>query len=277
MSWAACCWCVRPTSTSASGKARGIVTFRRSDHCSFVQSIVGMIIGVAVVAVRRVWVAVLGTGFAASTMAGFLLSVAVGLFGFQDTWSAPFAKEAFLIESASIVALTVAAALCLLKPAGRITPTRRSPVDSCEQKLNDPYMRKVSKTDWKLSVPSKLTGFEELGIATPNWSTGLGRRGGWVELQETTSEDRTGKLLRERGEKLKCTWPFSRYARVSVVRKKFRTEQRRSSASREANRATFGSVVGDHLWSVWISAPYSVDRSHCAHGSVVGFHGVRTR
>ncbi len=82
-----------------------------------VQSIVGMVIGVAVVAVRRVWVAVLGAGFAVSTMAGFLLSVEVGLFGFQDNWSAPFAKEAFLIESASIVALIVAAALCLLKPS----------------------------------------------------------------------------------------------------------------------------------------------------------------
>jgi hypothetical protein len=80
------------------------------------QSSVGMVIGVAVVAVRRVWIAVLGAGFVISTMAGFLLSVAVGLFGFQDTWSAPFAKEAFFIESASIVALTVAAALCLMKP-----------------------------------------------------------------------------------------------------------------------------------------------------------------
>lgn len=82
-----------------------------------VQSIVGMVIGVTVVAVRRVWAAALGAGFALSTIAGFLLSVAVGLFGFQDTWSAPFAREAFLIESASIVALIVAAALCLLKPA----------------------------------------------------------------------------------------------------------------------------------------------------------------
>jgi hypothetical protein len=81
------------------------------------QSIVGMVIGVAVVVVRRVWAAMLGTGFAVSTMAGFLLSVAVGLFGFQDTWSAPFAKQAFSIESVSIVALIVAAALCLLKPA----------------------------------------------------------------------------------------------------------------------------------------------------------------
>ena len=81
------------------------------------QSSAGMVMGVAVVAVRRVWVAVLGAGFAISTMAGFLLSVAVGLFGFQDTWSAPFAKQAFLIESASVVALIVAAALCLTRPA----------------------------------------------------------------------------------------------------------------------------------------------------------------
>jgi hypothetical protein len=81
-----------------------------------VQSIVGMIIGVAVVAVRRVWVALLGAGFAVSTMAGFLLSVAVGLFGFQDTWSAPFAKEAFFIEAVSIVALIAAGALCVWKP-----------------------------------------------------------------------------------------------------------------------------------------------------------------
>lgn len=81
------------------------------------QSYAGMVIGIAVVSVRRIWVAMLGAAFAISTMAGFLLTVGVGLFGFQDTWSAPFAKEAFLIESASIVLLIVAAALCLLKPA----------------------------------------------------------------------------------------------------------------------------------------------------------------
>ncbi len=83
------------------------------------QSTVGMVIGVAVVAVRHVWVAVLGVGFVISTIAGFLLSVEVGLFGFRDTWSAPFAQEAMLIECASIVAMITAAGLCLLKPARR--------------------------------------------------------------------------------------------------------------------------------------------------------------
>jgi hypothetical protein len=81
------------------------------------QSIGGMVIGVAVVAVRRVWVAALGAGFAISTMAGFLLSVEFGLFGFQDTWSAPYASAAFSIEVVSVVALIVAGALCLLGPA----------------------------------------------------------------------------------------------------------------------------------------------------------------
>jgi hypothetical protein len=79
------------------------------------QSIVGMVIGVSVVAVRRVWAAVLGVGFAFSTMAGFFLSVEVGLFGFQDTWSAPFAQQAFYIEVAATVVLILAGALCLTK------------------------------------------------------------------------------------------------------------------------------------------------------------------
>lgn len=83
------------------------------------QSIVGMVMGVAVVAVRRVWVAVLGAGFAVSTMAGFLLSVGVGLFGFQDTWSAPFAQQAFFIEVAATAALVLAGALCLMRSAER--------------------------------------------------------------------------------------------------------------------------------------------------------------
>ena len=81
------------------------------------QSIFGMVMGVAVVAVRRVWIAVLGAGFAVSTLAGFLLSVGIGLFGFQDTWTAPFAQQAFFIEVAATVALVLAGALCMMQPA----------------------------------------------------------------------------------------------------------------------------------------------------------------
>lgn len=96
------------------------------------QSIAGLFLGLLIIAVRRVWVAIVGAGFAASTMAGFLITVQHGLFGFKDSWSAPFAHEAFGIEIAVIGFLVIAGALCLVEsdpwtpaPAG---PTRlRSP------------------------------------------------------------------------------------------------------------------------------------------------------
>ena len=79
------------------------------------QSITGLVIGIGVVAVRRVWAAVIGIGFALTTIAGFLLSVANGLFGFKDSWLAPFAKQAFTIELLVAVVLIVAAALSLVR------------------------------------------------------------------------------------------------------------------------------------------------------------------
>jgi hypothetical protein len=79
------------------------------------QSIAGLVIGIGVVVVRRLWAAVIGLGFALSTIAGFLLSVGAGLFGFQDSWLAPFAKEAFTIEMLAAVVFVAAAVLCLVR------------------------------------------------------------------------------------------------------------------------------------------------------------------
>jgi hypothetical protein len=55
------------------------------------QSIGGLVVGIVVVAVRRVWAAVIGMGFAASTLIGFLLTVGLtkGLFNFKESWAAP--------------------------------------------------------------------------------------------------------------------------------------------------------------------------------------------
>jgi hypothetical protein len=78
------------------------------------QSITALIIGIGVVAIRRLWAAVIGMGFAVTTIAGFLLSVAIGLFGFKDSWLAPYAKQAFTIEVLAVVVLIAAAALCLV-------------------------------------------------------------------------------------------------------------------------------------------------------------------
>jgi hypothetical protein len=82
-----------------------------------IQTISGLVIGVGVAAVRRLWAALLGIGFALGTLAGFLVSVTRGLFGFQESWLAPFAKQAFAIELVAVGLLAVAGVLCLAGPS----------------------------------------------------------------------------------------------------------------------------------------------------------------
>jgi hypothetical protein len=79
------------------------------------QSVAGLFIGLTIIWVRRVWVAVLGAGFALATLVGFLLSVEKGLFGFTDSWSAPFADLAFILEIVTIGILVFAGGLCLAR------------------------------------------------------------------------------------------------------------------------------------------------------------------
>jgi hypothetical protein len=80
------------------------------------QSIGGLLLGIAVVVVRRVWIALAGIGFALSTALGFLLAVELpkGLFSFKESWSAPFAVQALAIEVAIMVVLLVAGTLCVV-------------------------------------------------------------------------------------------------------------------------------------------------------------------
>jgi hypothetical protein len=93
------------------------------------QSIAGLVLGIGVVVVRRVWAAVLGVGFALATVAGFLVSVVSGLFGFQDSWLAPFATQAFAIEVAAAAVLCAAAVLSLVGSAPGVR-TGSSPAGS---------------------------------------------------------------------------------------------------------------------------------------------------
>jgi hypothetical protein len=91
------------------------------------QSIAGLVVGVGVAVVRRLWAALLGIGFAAATVAGYLASVTHGLFGFKESWLAPFAKQAFVIEVVAAGLLVVAAALCLAAPLRTSGPTVSGP------------------------------------------------------------------------------------------------------------------------------------------------------
>jgi hypothetical protein len=80
-----------------------------------VQSIVGFCLAVVLIAFRRVWIAVLCLGYLLATIAGFLLSVHVGLFGFQDTWEAPFARAAFWDECGGSALLLAGSGLCVAR------------------------------------------------------------------------------------------------------------------------------------------------------------------
>ncbi len=94
------------------------------------QVVAGLILAVVLAATRRVWAAVLAFGFVASTIAGFLLSVNVGLFGFQDSWSSAYAGMAFTVEVADLVVLVAGGLLCVLRWApGRraVSPTGPPP------------------------------------------------------------------------------------------------------------------------------------------------------
>jgi hypothetical protein len=90
------------------------------------QAIGGLVLAILIVAVRRVWVAIAGAGYGISTVVGFLLTVGLtkGLFNFKESWSAPFADQAFGIEIALTVVLLIAGALCL---AGSASTMRTGP------------------------------------------------------------------------------------------------------------------------------------------------------
>jgi len=80
------------------------------------QGIAGITIAVVVALIRRAWAALVGAGFAASTIAGLLLSVEVGLFGFEDSLSAPDATLSLMVESAALVVLAAAALVGVRRP-----------------------------------------------------------------------------------------------------------------------------------------------------------------
>jgi len=99
------------------------------------QAIGGLVVGILIVAARRVWVALAGIGYAVSTAVGFLLSVGLtkGLFNFKESWQAPFAHLAFAVEIAVVVVLLAACALCLLG-TGPTEGTRFSAPDAGRQR-----------------------------------------------------------------------------------------------------------------------------------------------
>lgn len=76
-----------------------------------VQAISGFGLALVIAALRRLVPAIAGICFLASTLGGLVLSAKVGLFGFKESYGAPFAHLAIIVEIAGIVVLAAAGLL----------------------------------------------------------------------------------------------------------------------------------------------------------------------
>jgi hypothetical protein len=81
------------------------------------QGVAGVLLAVAVAVTRRPVAALAGAAFVASTIGGLVLSVEIGLFGFEDSLDAPFATASLAVEAAAFLIL-LAAALVGIHGAG---------------------------------------------------------------------------------------------------------------------------------------------------------------
>lgn len=78
------------------------------------QGIAGVLLAVALLLWRRLFVVVAGAGFMVATIGGLLVSVNFGLFGFMDTFAAPYAGLSVVLESAGAVILAIVGTVLVL-------------------------------------------------------------------------------------------------------------------------------------------------------------------
>lgn len=81
------------------------------------QGIVAILLGLLAVITRRVAVLLVAAGLLVASVVALVISIQVGLFGFRDSWYAPYAWTAFYDEIAGAVVLLAAAGV-LVSPAG---------------------------------------------------------------------------------------------------------------------------------------------------------------
>jgi hypothetical protein len=73
------------------------------------QGIVGILLGVLAVVTRRFFAVLLAAGFMVVSVAALVIDVEVGMFGFQDSWQAPYATGTLRYEIVGAVVLLIAA------------------------------------------------------------------------------------------------------------------------------------------------------------------------
>ncbi len=85
------------------------------------QGVVSILFAVVLGVFRRLWLIAAGAGLMAGTLVALVLSAEIGLFGFKDSFAAPYAGMSLVTEIAGAVVLLAAAVLVV---AGRPRPVR---------------------------------------------------------------------------------------------------------------------------------------------------------
>ena len=73
-----------------------------------IQGIVAILIGLLVIATRRLYAVLLGAGLMVVSVAALVIDVEVGMFGFQDSWQVPYATSTLYEEIVGAVVLLIA-------------------------------------------------------------------------------------------------------------------------------------------------------------------------
>jgi hypothetical protein len=73
------------------------------------QGIVGILLGVLLIATRRLFPVLLAAGFLVVSAVALVIDVEVGMFGFQDSWSVPYATSTLYWEIVGAALLLIVA------------------------------------------------------------------------------------------------------------------------------------------------------------------------
>jgi hypothetical protein len=85
-----------------------------------IQGIAAILIGLIVIVSRQVGVLLVAAGMLVTSVIALVLAIEVGLFGFKDSWLAPYAWTTFYEEIAGgVLLLAAAGVLCFSGKAGR--------------------------------------------------------------------------------------------------------------------------------------------------------------
>jgi hypothetical protein len=83
-----------------------------------VQGISALLIGLATAALRWLAAVLAAAGLLAGTAIGLVITIEAGLFGFKESWGAPYVRTSFYEEIAGAVLLLIAAWLLAVRRAG---------------------------------------------------------------------------------------------------------------------------------------------------------------